>query len=533
MESLLEKEKTIEERFRFALELAGNEGRFQKIIFCILLIASFISSLTITILPFHKEAPEYHCYDRQEFEDDKSNDLYKLNENYKLFYDDQCILKHCRYHPKFINERLTILVADYSKLGNFVTELNLFCEVDTYFLDFSQYLFVGRLLGLFIFSYISDKYGRYTSFKLMVFILLFCYLSYFFLKHKLIFLFIGMASNSCMFLWNLVCLMSTEMMSEKMYNLANCIITCAFSFTGITNIFFMYYFSNWNIILFVQIFTILILLYLSSKYMTETVGFLLWDKRYAELIKTIEFISSINNSEDNVKHQLVMSELERIKLVMNITYKLSDDKLIINEKIEFRIIEVIKLALGPYLLIFKSCANIWNIAKILFVYTTGTFIYYGQLFFIEEIPGSIYFNLLLVFTAEVIFELISGQLLMIMEKKDVLLLSNFFLTIGCFLIYMIENEIIKLAMLILVTMCNSINYVAMAVFLSDNFDISVKSTSTSLTSLISNLFMMFSARVIYVFGNSYLAFGVFSFFSTINLIFIKDRKLNASSGNIH
>jgi len=241
----------------------------------------------------------------------------------------------------------------------------------------------------------------------------------------------------------------------------------------------------------------------------------------------------MNNQDDKSKHQTLLNELEKIKQMLNINLKLTDEKLEIKVKTEFKIKEVIKSILGPYLLIFNSFNNVWNIAKILFAYTTGIFIYYGQLFYIEEIPGSIYFNLLLVFTAEVIFELISGQLLLIMEKKNILVLSGVFSTIGCFIVYLFQGEIIKLSMVFLVTMCNAINFVAMAVFLSDNFEVSVKSTSISLTSLISNLFMMFSARVIYLFGNSYLAFGTFSVIATFNLIFIKDRKINAGGLSLH
>jgi MFS family permease len=532
MENLIEKDKSIEERFRYAIDLAGNEGKFQKIIFTILVIASFISSLTVTITPFHKELPNYFCFNLQEFRDDNDYDIYKKNNNYKLFYDEDCIIKHCSNNPNFVNEKLTVLVADYSKLGNLVTELNIFCEIDSYFAVYSQYLFVGRLLGLIVFSYISDKYGRFQSFNIMVFSLLFCYLAFFFLKEKFLFFVIGMISNACMFLWNLVGLMSTEMMSERLYNLANSLISTAFSLTGIMNIIFMYVFSNWNVILISQIFIIIILLYLTKIYMIETTSFLLIEKRYDELAKTIEFISSKNN--DNIKHKQVLNELEKIKHKLNINLKLTDDNLSIKEKNGLRnFIEIFRSALGPYLIIFNSFGNVLNIVQMIIPYTTSIFIYYGQLFFIEEIPGSIYFNLMLVFTAEVIFELLSGQLFLMMEKKTIITLSFLLSTLGCFVVYVFDNHVIKLAMLFLVTMCNAINFVAMSVFMSDNFEVSVKSTSSSLVSLLSNMYMMFSARIIYLFGSSYLAFGAFSLIATLNMIIIKDKKLNASGQSLH
>jgi len=532
MENLIEKDKSIENMIRYAIDLAGNEGKFQKIIFTILIIASFISSLTVTITPFHKELPNYFCFNLHEFQDDNEYDIYKNNNNYMIFYDEDCIIKHCSNNPNFVNERLTVLVAEYSKLENFVTELNIFCEIDSYFNVFSQYIFIGRLLGLIVFSYISDKYGRLQSFNIMVYSLFLCYLAYFFLKEKFLFFVIGMISNSCMFLWNLVCLKSTEMMSERLYNLANSLISTAFSLTGIINIIFMYLFSNWNDILLSQIFIIIILLYLTKIYMIETTSFLLIDKRYDKLAKTIEFISSKNN--DRIKHKQVLNELKKIKHKLNINMKLKDDNLSIKEKNAVgSFIEIFRSALGPYLIIFNSFRSVLNIVQILIPYTTSIFIYYGQLFFIEEIPGSIYFNLMLVFTAEVIFELLSGQLLLMMEKKTILTLSFLLSTLGCFVVYMFDNEFIKLAMLFLVTMCNSINFVAMSVFMSDNFEVSVKSTSSSLVSLLSNMYMMFSARIIYLFGSSYLAFGVFSIIATLNMVIIKDKKFNAGGEGFH
>jgi MFS family permease len=526
------KEKVLnnkKEEYKSLILKAKDEGIYQKYILYILLAASFFSSVTIAALPLHKELPEYFCFNRQDFEDEPMYLKYKKEPQYKIFHNEHCIKKFCSNQADFINEHLSVLVADYSTIDNFTTELNLLCDQEEFFNRFTQWLFIGRIGGMLIFSYVSDKVGRYQTYFIQLYILLACFIMYFLFKNETLILFIGLLSNACMYLWNHVCLICTETMSDKMYSLGNAMISVAFSFSGLYNIIIMYFFGSWNLLLITYIIIVIVTIIFSKKYITETPIYLIEMERYEEARKVIKKISEVNNSEE--EHLKLLFALKSIKrnyndksLDMSIQnqndFGMTENNKPVSEQISLR--SIITSVLGPYLLIVKSPKNTLNVLKTAIFFTTAIFIYYGQLFYIEQLPGNIYLNSALIFIAEAIAEAGSGFILQRFDKRQIIACVFLMTGLSCSFIALFENDFFKIILIFIITLSISIGFVAISVFNAEIFEVNVKATSVSLLSNFSSIFMIWSPYVIYLFGgNAYLAFAVLCFISLGNILFIK------------
>lgn len=521
------KEDSLKEKYEALLELAGTEGKFQKALFLIYVLASFVSCLTITIIPLQKDIPSHFCVDSREFDDPKY-DVYKLQQKHiKIINNEHCTRKFCKLKDEFDNELLSILVVDYSSITNFVSELDIFCEHEDYFTTITQYLFTGRLIGTLIFSYISDKYGRLSSISIQFYLLIFCHFSFLIIKNKYMFCILALISNSCLNIWNTLCIMTTEIMSPKLYSLANGFIGAAFSLTGVTNILIVYYFRNWNILLYIHLGIIFGILYFGRPYMIETPKYLLENRRYKELNEVIVKISNTNNSKE--QHAVLLQKLEEIKQKQD---NETDEKKIARIEDIGGILYYVNQVLGPYLIIFQSHENTLNILKTSLVYITIVFIYFGQLFYIEELPGNLYFNLSVIFIAEVISDSFGGILLQRFNRKQILIYLFIVISFLLFIVLISTNHVIILIAVCLIAFSVAITFIAFLVYMSELMDINVRSTSISIVTNCSSLFIIISPYVIKIFYNSaYLTFLFLSFICLLNVMILKDTKVQG--GAIH
>ena len=192
-------------------KIISNE-KYQKKLFLIYSIATFISCLAFTMLPSQKNLPEFICLDintendllepfdffpflnleelhysqKEKIYEKYANLFYPKINNFqklKIVKNKECINKYCSNFniKKLENNKIKILnnsekiiytkiLVNYDSLKNYVTNYDSFCDYDEFFGFLTTMFIFWKIIGSLFFSYISDKYGRLISFKIMIYI---------------------------------------------------------------------------------------------------------------------------------------------------------------------------------------------------------------------------------------------------------------------------------------------------------------------------------------------------------------------------
>jgi MFS family permease len=510
----------IKEKYHELLELAGKSGKFQITLFVILTIVAFVSCLTLLAISLQKAKPEHSCFNRQEFEDGTDYDIYKNNKRYKVIHNEECVKEYCSKWEHFENEILTILVLDSHSLVNLNTELNMECKTEEYFDRYTQQVFMGRLVGSLFSSYISDRFGRWYSFNLLMYMLLASQLLYLFYKSAFVVLFNGLFATLCAPLWNLACMFATETMDRKLYSLAGGIYGAAYAGTGIFNIAIIYFFRNWNIILWIHLFLTIGCLYLGRIYITETPIYLLERKRYEELNQVLIKISVINNTDDMGKHKQLLTGIEEIQKEINLN-KMGDDKLASTAG-GFSIMHMFKSVFGPYIELFGNYNNVLTIIKTGLIYNSIIYTYYGQILYVEQLPGNTEFNLFMAFVGELISNIIAGVLMtMISDIKKLLIVVFAIISVICYGMLFFTDSVAILALVFVSAMFITIAFVVFMIYFTEIVDVKVKSTSLALMSNTSSIMIIMAPYLMKFFFNSaYFMFSCLSLASLFNLFIL-------------
>jgi MFS family permease len=501
------------------------EGRYQKIMFALMCIASFVSCLILTVFALQKDPPEYECFNRIDFfdQDHHANILYgkyKNNQSFKIIENGHCIDKYCSKRPDYGNHILWVLVADYSSITNFVTELDIFCDIETFFARMTQVVFIGRIFGMILFSYISDKYGRYVSFWIQLILIIISNFGFLFLKTKFFYLFLSFVVCSCLNIYSLSSVMSTEIMSESMYSLLNGLIAAFFTICGLSDIFVLYFLKNWNILIYVHIIVCGIGVYLCKTYLTETPLYLLDKELYHQYEEVIIKISKINQTYETSN---IKSKLDEIKL------KYPEVTNVVEKKEESR--GLFLTIFGPYVLVFISYRNMNQLALMLVIYLAMNLVFYGQLLNIEKLEGNIYFNTSVVYIAEIIAEVSAGYLLQRLPRKGLITFCFGLSTFFCFAVSGLSEEYgaLRTCAIFINSFAISVSFISVYVYSAELFSTNVKSTMLSLLSNLSNLFMLITPYLIELFASPFLLFAIFSGIATLNASILKETKKGTSA----
>lgn len=521
-------DELVKDKYKNILDNIKMDGKFQKIIFLHICMSAFISCLLLTVFPLQKDLPEYLCIDRQEFLDDNVYLKYRFDTSnrFKVIKNEHCIEKYChKLENDFQSPILWHIVADYNSIKNFVTELDVFCDLEGFFGRLTQFVFSGRIFGMMLFSYIADKKGRYICFLIQVYIITISYIIFLFFKSKIVFLIIGFFASSCLNIYNLASIMSTEIMSQPMYSLLNGLIGACFTLCGIIDILVLYFIKDWNILLYIHLVVCAIVYYITKHYLTETPLFLLDRKEYDSLNSVICKISKIN---DTYEQQNVQEKIKNVKELINSKKQdyLTDEDM--NWKNNLRKKEsVIESIFGPYILILKSNKNLVQFIQLLFIYLAMNLVFYGQLLNIERMDGNIYFNSFIIYIAEIIAEVLAGYILQIMQRRRLIAFCFLLSSIFCGAIGFLEgdeNLTYRTAAIFANSFCCSISFISVYVYSAELFDTNVKSTLISLLSNISNLFMLVSPYLIELFATPFALFAIFSFIASLNALILKETK---------
>ena len=557
-----EEEKLKEEYKKLLIDI-GMEGKYQRLLFRVFCMAAFLCCLLLTSFPLQKDIPEHYCVNKQDFVDNSEGkfNIYKADsKRFSIITETQCVEQICfkkeeigegvESHNKMVenqitdeklNPRNTVLIVDNKSVTNFVTELNVICKMESFFGTMTQMLFLGRIIGNFVFAYVSDKYGRLICFKLQVYTIVVCHLIFFFVKVDWVYILVALVASGCLNTYNLVSAMSTEMMSQKMYSLLNGLLGASFTLTGLIDIVVLYFLKNWNILLLLHFLVSGVVVYAMTYYLTETPIFLLDQGNYRELSETIKKMATVNETYES---QNVKNRLDALKEFRNINKIKSKTEGFFNSlSAEFasayssrrgsavskkpeNFIESIS---GPYMIAFKSKETSTQFLKILFVYLTMNFVFYGQVLNVEKMNGNIYFNSFIIYTAEIISEISAGYFLQNYGRRQMIIACFGLSTFFCFLLNIIEisggSPVFFTMFIFLNSFFISITFVVIYVYSAELFDSNVKSTMVSLLVNLSNVFLLTSPYLIAQFTSPFGLFCILSLGACLNGFILKETKL--------
>lgn len=541
-----------------AIVASNLNGKYQKKLFFILAIVAFSCSMIITGFPSQKEIPRYVCINRLAFEENNSNNEYKEykknNEKYRIIYQDDCIARYCSKEENFQSAVFWVLIADYKSVRNFVTHLDLMCDLESFSGDFTRWIFMGRIVTTIFFSYISDTYGRRTSWLIVMILLALSNFLFLIINNKSLYLLIGFLSNMCMSNYNLTQVISVEVMNSDLYSIFNGAIAVLFAFCGIFTIFIMSFFKDWFLLVFIHLVIDITMIYFSYYYFYETPYFCLNKQKYDELNKVLENISKINETYDS----LVKFKLEKIenykdslgivnrKIITNTSpnspnigilkdkqknslksnnNELSNFCLEDNygqEQTESKSSSILNDLFKPYINIFYKRKQLVNLLKLSIPFITINFVYFGQLMFLELIPGDPRTNSFLIFSSEILAPNLAAWLMLYMGRKNIL---NFFYLcslICCLALAYVKNSFTASLLLFLNSFSIALNFVAAYVFAAEVFPTSIKTSANGLLILIGNFSLVIGDYLMKIFPSPFYLFILFNLGSIVSIYTMKE-----------
>jgi MFS family permease len=553
-------EEKLKESYKKLLLDIGMEGKYQKYLFALFCMAAFLCCLLLTSFPLQKDLPEHYCLNRIEFEDDledKYSEFKKNTKKYKIIKNEQCIEQMCfkkeeegegiESHNKLIinhehqnsSPSSTILVIDKKSVINFVTELDVICHMESFFSTMTQMLFLGRILGNFVFSYISDKYGRLVCFKIQFYTIVMCYLTFYFIRIDLIYIIVSLLVSCCVNVYNLVSAMSTEIMSQKMYSLLNGLLGASFTMTGLLCIFVFCFFKNWNILIYIHfIVTAFVMYAVYTDFLTESPIFLLDQGNYSHLNKVITHIATVNDTLESANVEYRIQELREFRNLNKIKSrtdgfftpvrtprKVSDA---ISNSSTYKPESFLESLFGPYLIAFKSQETTTQFFKQLFIYLTMHFVFFGQVLNVEKMNGNIYYNSFIIYLAEIISEISAGYFLQKYGRRQMVIWCFGLSAVFCLILNIIERTGGFRFLFTIFIFANSffisITFVVVYVYSAEIFDSNVKSTMNSLLVNLSNVFLLASPYLISQFASPFALFCMLSLGACLNGFILKETK---------
>jgi hypothetical protein len=301
----------------FLIIKASNlEGSYQHKLGILVVVTFLLANLFNVMICTNKTLPNYFCVYLDVWEDDSQYQNIKTDNRYKLIHEEECVLKYCHVDINYISENINtfkafnrnlpqLIVIDLESVYNIYTYFGVFCvdAREAFLNDIIVHIYLGSLIGYFIFPIISEYIGRQYSFTIIISILIICNIIFISLSiSKDIFLKLLIIYSTCLYFITLSDIICLEVMSGE---LQKKVTLKRYMYYYIFSLCFTYFtqnYSNFKIISYVNIALSVITIVLSFKSIKETPKYLLEKKHFLRLRNILTKISKINNTyEYNVK----------------------------------------------------------------------------------------------------------------------------------------------------------------------------------------------------------------------------------------
>jgi MFS family permease len=498
-ENNFSKNNHLEQKYLEAIEISGLKGRYQLIIFAVLCLINFCCNLILTAFPIQKQLPNYMCISENEF---NSNTSFYNNQTY--ITDEICVRKFC-------DDQNKKLFVDYNSIRNFVTKLDVFCNIEEFSSSFTRSIFFSRIFATLFFSYITDIYGRKITFFIIAFFLVisnFCFLIF---NSAGIYIFIGFLSNMCKSFYNLVILISIETMCKEYYSVLTGILGFLYASCSFLNIFIMSLYNDWHAILYFHIVLNFTGLYFAFKYIVETPKYLLSTHRYEELEEALAKISESNGK----KHDLdkMIKNMKEIEINQSHIKEVGQSSFTENKK---------KIIL-PYQKIYQDKKELHFVLLMMIPYTSMHIIYFLLILNLDKLPGNLLTNSSAIYSAEILSTLIGGYMAKTFKRRTLLFVffssCLFFLTL---LPFIVDYKYLLLISLFCISYSVCTIFIPTNLLSAELFEVTTRSTATGILLIFANLSIMLGDLLIYLFYSQNILFIFFSIISIASIFKIPE-----------
>jgi hypothetical protein len=315
----------------------------------------------------------------------------------------------------------------------------------------------------------------------------------------------------------------------------------------------MTFFKDWVLLVLIHFTIDVVMIYFCYYYFVETPQFCLDKKKYEELNEVITKIAIVNGTyETQVKARLDnIEKLQKSLSIYNrkIITNTSPNSPIKNPRKftqDSMLSEMTNLSLGygegnsvnkrsliyelflPYMKIFYKRKQLLNLIKLSLPFITVNFVYYGQLMFIDRLPGDAKFNSFLIFTSELFAPNLAGYLLQFTGRIKILCFFHVSSIIFSLLLSMASNPWTISVLLFFNSFSIALNFVVSYVYAAEVFPTSIKSSANGVLILIGNFSLVVGDVLMDLLPSPFYLFALFSLGSIGSLITMKETKTEHS-----
>ena len=516
-EKVEDPEVLLKEKYENLLFSTNLEGNFQKIHFIIAFLVTFSCFLTIYILPLLKLTPKYQCINKLDFLNNNEYQIFQTaNDQYQIIVNEKCIEDYCKsVTENYESSELLVLIIDKYSEVNWITEYNTACSVLPFFNMVNLSSFVGKIIIPTILAYYADKIGRIKVLNFNIWLLLISFLVLQFSKSTLLTIitsFFAMGSYYACFFFNIY---ATECMSNEITKIYVSMFQVSLSLGGILYILIMYIFHNWRVLIIISNLINIFLLVFSYRYLTESPQYLLAFKKYEELEKVTKYVANFN--ERDAEFQKASEELQKVKDSVSLKkIKTSENDIEVSHADQASSNFFLKDILISYASLFQTKQNSIMIFKFTVIYIAIDYLFYGIMMNVQNMKGSIYINLSLIYFGRLISGLAGGVTLRFFSAKFIIIIMFTFCLICCVLLIYITTLVwLRIALLFTVTlsfwMANLVTYT----LANDSFEISIKATVFSFLFNFASLADTILAPIVQQFSDPFIFFAITSAITVI------------------
>ena len=421
------------------LEIVGNNGKFQKIIFYICILASLLTTIYTLMISFLTKYPDFFIIDKT-----------KSNKNQiKVIYSKE-ICDVSKYEIR----------KDSKSIHNWTYEFDLFCNRDYYNTLIVYSVLFGQFLGALLLSPFPDKYGRKTIFKILIVISLIIHINLILLINPLHIIISNILGGITLFAYTMGFYIIIEYLRKDMTGQAIGFFNAVYPLFGVFLGFFFLTINNFRFLFIVTTLLSIILTYLTLKYFVESPRWLDLIGRKQECLDVLTFISKVNNKEKEwndfqINHPEIIEKIGE-KNIPN------SNKGIKN----YNIFQILSFPSQRKKIILLC--GLW--------FATGMN-FFGILLNLGHMKGNFFFNGILSFSGEIISELGSGYLADIKGRILVMKYSTYFGSISL-LIYKFVGINLK-SIFVMGSMFGYASiYNVLGIYIPENFPVYIRGNVT-------------------------------------------------------
>lgn len=353
------------------LEIVGNNGKFQKNIIYICILASLLTTIYTLIISFLTKQPDFLV-------------INKTNQNekpIKMSYSNE-VCDNSKYE----------ITKDIKSIHNWSYAFDLYCKREYLNTLIIYSILIGQLLGTVLLSSIPDKYGRKNIFKIIIAISLIIHINLIILVNPFHVMISNILGGITSFAYTMGFYIIIEYIRTDLTGFVLGLFNAIYPLFGVFLGFFFLTINNFRILFAITTFLSIILTYLTFIYFTESPRWLHSMGKKQECLEVLTYIAKINEKEKEW-NDFQKNEPEIINKIGEKSINSS------NIKKDYNIIKI----LG-----FPSQRK--KIALLCCLWFASGMNFFGILLNLGHMKGDFFMNSILSFSGEIISELGSGYL---------------------------------------------------------------------------------------------------------------------------